>query len=89
MEGEDNHISLFGLTATASFDVLADVERELSGPNAYSLEDDATVRYENTNRLELQYNVYEVDAQDIQNRRRLIALRKTPCWKLLTMLLER
>lgn len=50
-EGEDNHISLFGLTATASFDVLADVERELSGPNAYSLEDDATVRYENTNRL--------------------------------------
>lgn len=66
VEGEDNHISLFGLTATASFDVLADVERELSGPNAYSLEDDATVRYENTNRLELQYNVYEVDAKDIQ-----------------------
>lgn len=67
VEGEDNHISLFGLTATASFDVLADVERELSGPNAYSLEDDATVRYENTNRLELQYNVYEVDAKDAPN----------------------
>lgn len=66
VEGKDNHISLFGLTATASFDVLADVERELSGPNAYSLEDDATVRYENTNRLELQYNVYEVDAEDVQ-----------------------
>ena len=62
IEGEDNHISLFGLTATASFDVLADVERELSGSNAYSLEDDATVRYENTNRLELQYYVYPVDA---------------------------
>lgn len=30
IEGMDNHISLFGLTATASFDVLADVERELS-----------------------------------------------------------
>ena len=67
VEGEDNHISLFGLTATASFDVLADVERELSGRNAYSLEDDATVRYENTNRLELQYNVYEVDAKDANN----------------------
>lgn len=67
VEGEDNHISLFGLTATASFDVLADVERELSGPNAYSLEDDATVRYENTNRLELQYYVYEVDAKDAPN----------------------
>lgn len=67
VEGEDNHISLFGLTATASFDVLADVEHELSGPNAYSLEDDATVRYENTNRLELQYYVYEVDAKDAPN----------------------
>ena len=62
VEGADNHISLFGLTATASFDVLADVERELSGSNSYSLEDDATVRYENTNRLELQYYVYPVDA---------------------------
>lgn len=62
VEGEDNHISLFGLTATASFDVLADVERELSGNNSYSLEDDATVRYENTNRLELQYYIYPVDA---------------------------
>lgn len=62
IEGMDNHISLFGLTATASFDVLADVERELSGSNFYSLEDDATVRYENTNRLELQYYIYPVDA---------------------------
>jgi len=62
VEGEENHISLFGLTATASFDVLADVERELSGSNSYSLEDDATVRYENTNRLELQYYIYKVDA---------------------------
>lgn len=62
IERGENHISLFGLTATASFDVLADVERELSGNNSYSLEDDATVRYENTNRLELQYYVYPVDA---------------------------
>lgn len=67
VEDEDNHISLFGLTATASFDVLADVQRELSGPNAYTLEDDATVRYENTNRLELQYNVYEVEADDAKS----------------------
>lgn len=65
VEGSDNHISLFGLTATASFDVLADVERELSGNNSYSLEDDATVRYENTNRLELQYYVHQVDASNV------------------------
>lgn len=69
VEGKDNHISLFGLTATASFDVLADVQRELSGTNAFSLEEDATVRYENTNRLELQYNVVEVDAKDANNTR--------------------
>lgn len=61
IEGENNHISLFGLTATASFDVLADVERELSGNKSFSLEDDATIRYENTNRLELQYNVVKID----------------------------
>lgn len=71
VEGKDNHISLFGLTATASFDVLADVQRELSGTNAFSLEEDATVRYENTNRLELQYNVVEVDAKDANNARRV------------------
>ena len=71
VEGEDNHISLFGLTATASFDVLADVERELSGNNSYSLEDDATVRYENTNRLELQYYVYPVDASAANKARKV------------------
>ena len=69
VENGDNHISLFGLTATASFDVLADVERELSGNNSYSLEDDATVRYENTNRLELQYYVYPVNSSGASKAR--------------------
>ena len=69
VEGKDNHISLFGLTATASFDVLADVERELSGVSSYSLEEDATVRYENTNRLELQYYVYNVNAEQAKKER--------------------
>ena len=76
VEGEDNHISLFGLTATASFDVLADVERELSGSNSYSLEDDATVRYENTNRLELQYYVYPVDASAAEKARMVDELKE-------------
>ena len=57
------HVSLFGLTATASFDVLADVERELSGDTAFPLDTDATVRFENTNRLELQYRVVPVQAR--------------------------
>lgn len=66
---DDEHISLFGLTATASFDVLADVERELSGTDAYSLDDDAIVRYENTNRLELQYYVHPIDAPNAHDKR--------------------
>ena len=53
-------ISLYGLTATASFDVLADVERELSGNGAFDLDADTIVRYENTNRLELQYKIEKV-----------------------------
>ena len=53
-------LTLFGLTATASFDVLADVERELSGAGAYPLDADTVVRYENTDRLELQYKVERV-----------------------------
>ena len=55
------NLSLFGLTATASFDVLADVERELSGNGAFPIDSDAIVRYENTNRLELQYHVIQID----------------------------
>lgn len=58
---ELNHITLFGLTATASFDVLADVERELSGNSAFPLDAQSTVRYENTNRLELQYRVVKIN----------------------------
>ena len=61
VKAKDGPISLFGLTATASFDVLADVERELSGNGAFSLDSETTVRYENTNRLELQYKIEKVD----------------------------
>lgn len=63
-EGEKRHLALFGLTATASFDVLADVERELSGNGAFPMDSDAIVRYENTNRLELQYHVVNIDGYD-------------------------
>ena len=56
-------ITLFGLTATASFDVLADVERELSGNGAFELDPDTIVRYENSNRLELQYKVERIEVE--------------------------
>lgn len=57
---ENKHLTLFGLTSTASFDVLADVERELSGNGAFELDTDTIVRDENTNRLELQYRIERV-----------------------------
>lgn len=60
VRAKENAISLFGLTATASFDVLADVERELSGNGAFELDTDVIVRHENTNRLELQYKIEKV-----------------------------
>jgi superfamily II DNA helicase RecQ len=66
-KNRDKRLTLFGLTATASFDVLADVERELSANGTYQLDAESTVRYENTNRLELQYKIenvaveYEID----------------------------
>ena len=53
----ENHIPLFGLTATASFDVLADVERELSGNGAFPLDADTIIREGDTNRMEIQYKI--------------------------------
>jgi superfamily II DNA helicase RecQ len=63
VRAKEKEISLFGLTATASFDVLADVERELSGNGAFALDADVIVRYENTNRLELQYKIESVPVE--------------------------
>lgn len=50
-------IPIFGLTATASFDVLSDVERELSGNGLTNIDTDAIIRFENSNRTELQYQI--------------------------------
>jgi len=58
-----NSIPIFGLTATASFDVLSDVERELSGNGLTDIDTEAIVRFENTNRVELQYQIANVDIE--------------------------
>lgn len=63
VRGKNAPISLFGLTATASFDVLSDVERELSGNGAFELDPETIVRYENSNRLELQYKVEKIEVE--------------------------
>lgn len=57
---DKNEVPLFGLTATASFDVLADIERELQ------IKDDdgkAVVRFENTVRDEVNYQIRHVKAE--------------------------
>lgn len=54
-------IPIFGLTATASFDVLADVERELSYKNNLGI--DAIVRRENSIRDEIQYRIIQTEAE--------------------------
>ena len=55
-------IPIFGLTATASYDVLADVQRELSGNDERKrITEEAIIRSEYTKRNELQYFVQEVN----------------------------
>jgi ATP-dependent DNA helicase RecQ len=57
----ENYIPLFGLTATASYDVLADVQRELSGNDENRrLTEDSIIRSEYSKRNELQYVIEEV-----------------------------
>lgn len=68
VKAKEGPISLLGLTATASFDVLADVERELSGNGAFDLDSDTIVRFENSNRLELQYKIEKVQVQFAEDR---------------------
>lgn len=53
-------LSIIGLTATASFDVLADVERELTLGRRLSIDSETIVRPENDTRPELTYRILEV-----------------------------
>jgi ATP-dependent DNA helicase RecQ len=53
-------VPLFGLTATASYDVLSDIQRELSGYGSYKLDDDSLVRFESTVRPEIQFMIEDV-----------------------------
>jgi ATP-dependent DNA helicase RecQ len=55
-------VILFGLTATASFDVLTDIERELQ---IGKTDGNAVVRYENTLRDELNYQIIETEIRQI------------------------
>lgn len=63
-KGCESEIALFGLTATASFDVLSDVQRELSSSDQDQITDEAIVRHETSNRNELQFIVENIEISD-------------------------
>lgn len=69
-------IPLFGLTATASYDVLADIQRELSGYGAHELDEDSLVRFESSVRPEIQFVVEDVTVPTTPYRD-IWALRRT------------
>ena len=54
-------LPIIGLTATASFDVLADVERELTLGGSLTMDSETIVRPEDDTRPELQYRVLSVE----------------------------
>lgn len=54
---DETQIPIFGLTATASFDVLADIERELKIKRN---DGKAVIRYENTVRDEINYQIHKI-----------------------------
>ena len=68
----ENDLPIFGLTATASFDVLADIERELQ-----IKKDDgkAIIRYENTVRNEINYHIQQVPAGKTRQTRQSLVNR--------------
>jgi hypothetical protein len=55
-------LSIIGLTATASFDVLADVERELTLGGNLTMDSETVVRPESDSRPELTYRIIEIQS---------------------------
>lgn len=67
----NGYLPIFGLTATASFDVLADVQRELSPKDGADLGEDSVVRFETVKRKELQFKIVPVSINDELEQYRL------------------
>jgi len=73
---DKTHIPIFGLTATASFDVLADIERELK---IRRNDGKAVIRYENTVRDEINYQIHPiivVAENDVQVNKQTVGEKK-------------
>ncbi len=64
-------IPMFGLTATASFDVLSDVQRELNALSEHAVEantitENSVVRHETVNRPELYFRILPLELDEIE-----------------------
>ena len=77
-------LSIIGLTATASFDVLADVERELTLGGNLAIDSEAIVRPESDTRPELTYRIIEVlsDFDELREPFEQEILKATSDWEL-------
>ena len=77
-------LSIIGLTATASFDVLADVERELTLGGNLAIDSEAIVRPESDTRPELTYRIIEVlsDFDELREPFEQELLKATSDWEL-------
>lgn len=77
-------LPIIGLTATASFDVLADVERELTLGGNLTIDNETIVRPESDSRPELTYRIIQVNSNFDQLREpnRQYLLKATSDWEL-------
>ena len=77
-------LSIIGLTATASFDVLADVERELTLGGNLTIDSETIVRPESDTRPELTYRIINVtsDFDELRDPTESYVLRATSDWDL-------
>ena len=77
-------LSIIGLTATASFDVLADVERELTLGGNLTIDSETIVRPESDARPELTYRIVEVRSNfdELREPSEQYVLNATSDWEL-------
>lgn len=77
-------LSIIGLTATASFDVLADVERELTLGGNLTIDSETIVRSEDDSRPELAYHIISVesDFEELKDKKTPHHLKALSEWEL-------
>lgn len=77
-------LSIIGLTATASFDVLADVERELTLGGKLSIDSETIVRSEDDTRPELAYRIVNIepDFESLRDEKNPYILKAESEWDL-------